>query len=643
MPADHGARLLDDAPPPSPRITRRRITLHQAELGPEGLPILAVEQTPAFTEADRLLLGEQPGRRVVDRPVSMLPYRAQDGYARAVAAREADAVELANEHLRAVFLPELGGRLWSLVDLASGRDLLFQPDGVIFGNLALRDAWFSGGIEWNLGMTGHWGLTCSPVGAGVVDVDGQQVFRMWAFERLTRLVWRLDAWLPAGSRHLFTSARISNQTEADVPFYWWSNAAVAQHPDSRVLVPATTAAQHDYEARLARVAFPLPGDDVDGSRPATAPRAVDYFFETASADGEPAAHPWVAGCDGAGPGTLLASDSALRGKKLFVWGNTRGGRRWQRWLNGEGQYYELQSGFARTQREHITLSPGETATWVEAFGPVDGGDDALPWSDAVAHVAAQVPSAEIDAARAVFDAAADVAPEVWQQPDGWGRVEAEAGHLPADPAVPFDGAELTSEQRGWLAVAAGESPSPELARSPQTGRPWRERLTASPASWVRDLLLGYEAWSRGDRSGAVGAWELSATEQPNPMALHALAVAADEAWDAFDFAERAHEADPEDDHLLVDYLTRARTVPTLVLRVVDALPPQRRWLPRVQLAHARALIATGRHVEARTILDELELPNLREANTDLSDLWQAYREAAGVLDPLPPHLDFGMH
>ena len=57
---------------------------------------------------------------------------------------------LENDHLRATFLLELGGRLWSLLHKPTGRELLsvnpvFQP-----ANLAIRNAWFSGGVEWNI-------------------------------------------------------------------------------------------------------------------------------------------------------------------------------------------------------------------------------------------------------------------------------------------------------------------------------------------------------------------------------------------------------------------------------------------------------------------------------------------------------------
>src|SRR5262245_35301092 len=84
-----------------------------------------------------------------------LPYPVQDGYNRERPMRDLKVVVLENETLRAVFLLDYGGRLWSLLHKPSERELLyvnpiFQP-----ANLAMRNAWFSGGVEWNMGVVAH--------------------------------------------------------------------------------------------------------------------------------------------------------------------------------------------------------------------------------------------------------------------------------------------------------------------------------------------------------------------------------------------------------------------------------------------------------------------------------------------------------
>lgn len=621
-------------------IRQVEITVPMAELGREGLPALYVQQPPDLSDADRVLLGEQEGRSLAGRPASALPYRHQNHYGRELTMRTLPAIEVSNSHLVAIFLPSLGGRLWSLEDVSTGQQLLFQPDGIQFGNLALRDAWFSGGVEWNLGMTGHWGLTAAPVAAGVVDVDAVEVLRMWAWERLTRMVWRMDVWLPEESTYLFTSPLITNPREEPTPLYWWSNAAVPIRNGSRVLAPAETAVFNNYDGKLERALYP---DTPDRSMPSTAAHAVDYFFDTAAATGVPHPTPWVAGVSDDAAGVLIASSSELRGKKLFVWGNTRGGGKWQDWLNGTGRYYELQSGWARTQKEHIALPGGDTASWVEAYGAaavqLSGhyGRD----RDAVADL---VPRKAMEEAGEMFVAARNRPPTtVFCQPEGWGRVEVEAGFLPHDAAAPFSTAPLTAEQTAWLDVAAGAMPSTLLDRSPQSGAQWRQVVERCGPGVGRFLHLGYMAWADGERARAEELWrEALEMDHGNAMALHCLSLCVVDPETALGFAARAHQAGSRDADLLVEYVRRGRDSPALVHQVIEESPTVFRELPPVRIAAARALVAQGRLTEAGEMIDSLVVPNLRESSTELADLWTEFCAAAGTDDPLPEHLDFSM-
>lgn len=83
---------------------------------------------------------------------TMLPYLTQDGYTREQQETEFPTVVLENKYLRAVFLPTMGGRLWQLYDKIADRDLLYVNPVFQPCNLALRNAWFSGGVEFNVGM-----------------------------------------------------------------------------------------------------------------------------------------------------------------------------------------------------------------------------------------------------------------------------------------------------------------------------------------------------------------------------------------------------------------------------------------------------------------------------------------------------------
>ena len=51
----------------------------------------------------------------------IFPYKMQDKYDRSSDEKEYTSITLENKYLKAVFLPELGGRLWSLYDKEKNR------------------------------------------------------------------------------------------------------------------------------------------------------------------------------------------------------------------------------------------------------------------------------------------------------------------------------------------------------------------------------------------------------------------------------------------------------------------------------------------------------------------------------------------
>ena len=296
----------------SVRVESRRVRL--AELGPENpLPMVGEPlQTPVSFDASVPV--EIVERAATGYPRCLHPYRAQDGYSRVRTERELRAVVLENERLTAVFLPELGGRLWELVDRPTGTSLVHTPPAIQFANLALRNAWFAGGIEFNIGTRGHSPTTCSPLHAALLPgPDGTEVLRMWEYERLRGVVTTIDAWLPPGSPSLYVRVTVRNPGEVAVPMYWWTNAAVPQVPGTRVVAPGASAFRTDYDGGVTRV-DPRDDDGVDCTWPARNPAARDFFFDLPQG-----ALPWIAAVDEHGGGLTMLSTAALPGRKLFTW------------------------------------------------------------------------------------------------------------------------------------------------------------------------------------------------------------------------------------------------------------------------------------------------------------------------------------
>ncbi len=615
------------------------------------LPTTVLPADPAGSESSLPILGNGGGRVVSEseaallgtpdawpRRTSMLPYRNQWRYTRDTPLRRHHVATLDNGVLRATVLLDLGGRLWTLTDLASDTELLFQPDSIRIANLALRNAWFSGGVEWNLGTTGHWGLTCEPVNAGVVHgPDGGPVLRLWAYERLLGLVWRVDLWLPAGSRRLFSHVALGNPHDETIPLYWWSNAAVPLRAGGRVLCDAGSAFHFAGDAPLAEVG--IPGGSAARDRPDLAPASADYFFRVR------ARVPWIASVDAGGRGLGHASTPELPGRKAFYWGEGSGGHTWQRWLNGSGRYVEVQAGLASTQLEHLALPPGGRRAWTEAWGPVDiGAASAEAWStavDAAAH--AVLDDCDLTGADAVLAGLEDAPPVVVRDVDGWGGLAVSMGDLPAAPGTPFR--HLDAEQRDWLAVAGGEVVPASLEFSAVSGRGWERLLQESPTSWLADLHRGNVHLSLDDPEAARAAWQASADAHPNPLALRGLAHLEPDAARRRELLGRAHALAPRNAELTLEYLDALASCGEWVrtLDVIKRLVSEVRSLPRTALLEARARLGTGDVAGARTILERpLVLPDLREGDRTLDLLWGDLQGALGTSEPLPAHYDFRM-
>ena len=248
-------------------------------------------------------------------------------------------------------------------------------------------------------------------GAALQFPDGAPGLRIYEWERMRDLVYQVDFRLEPRSRRLVVDVRVTNPNPHAVPVYWWSNIAVASVPGTRVVVPSRTAFEFTYAKRLKRVPVPGPGA-ADLTYPRTATRTTDHFFEL-----DPGTPPWIAAVDGTGTGLLQVSGRRLRGRKLFTWGTSPGGRRWQQFLTGSTRsYFEVQGGLTRTQLEHVPLGPGDTWSWSEVYGPVSVPAEAVhgEWAGAVECMEPAVVETGAEFAGPLRPAATEVGGAAWQ-------------------------------------------------------------------------------------------------------------------------------------------------------------------------------------------------------------------------------------
>ncbi|MFI5386465.1 MAG: DUF5107 domain-containing protein [Fimbriimonadales bacterium] len=634
------------------RVTLSEFVMPSADLGPRN-PHAALFQAYAP-------VAHYEGQ---DIPVDhALPYRALDGYDRDLKPRAHRVAILESDRLKATFLLDLGGRLWSLIHKPTRRELIYANPVFQPANFGIRNAWFSGGIEWNMGLFGHCVFTCVPVfAAETVAPDGTAGIRFWEYERTRGFAWQVDVWAPEGSDFLYWSPRITNPHDRTIPMYWWTCLTVTEEPGGRVLAPSRYAIEPDHAMGDIPVRHDLWAEpDLTYPQKRDLPR--DTYFEIP--EGE---RPWIAHVSAGGDGVLHLSSPRLAGRKQWVWGMEHCGRRWQDWLSPGGPpYIEIQGGLAKKQSDYVPMPAGADWTWLEAYGPFSGVDSS-DWRGAVEQVdriaLEALPTAGFQRREAQMREAVLVPPQsILRSGSGWGALEVERrsvqGLLPlCGPEVPFPVETIGPAQHPWHRLLhEGVVPDWDPAEAPggYVGSEWRGLLegiaesTESAWSW---LHLGVVFFQDGNRKAARQAWERSFKLRPNGWALRNIGVLDKLEGDLARASDHILEAcgllpgQPQ----LVDEACRILAEAGDFDRLecfLESLPSGLEIRPRVRLARAQAALHRGCIGPVRAYFDSpCDLVDIREAETTVSELWRGLCEAdpsCGDTAFPPPEWDFRM-
>lgn len=633
-------------------VCATRLIVPGASLGPEDrLPHFEPIRVLAQPQLDDAAPPAMRERVRYGRPATELPYARFSDYDRTTQPRSLPAYELGNGLLTATVLPTLGGRVWSLHDHTRGRELLHRNPVLRFANLGLTDAWFAGGIEWNLGSTGHTCLTTRHVHAAVLHRPEGDVLRLWEWERSRDLVLQVD--LTLDGPRLVASTRVVNPDPEDKPLYYWTNVAVPETAGTRVLCPATHAWRTSYDGALDRVAVPHPDPGgPDMSRPADARHSADYFYEVADRVGRV-----LVAVEPDGVGFAQTSTSALTGRKLFLWGRGPGGTRWQEWLSGPGsRYCEVQAGVCPTQFEHDRLAGGATRSWTETFCvlELDPGVVAGDYAEAAAAARDAVHRTEspdrLERRHARWQAeVADRPPDEWLAAgSGWGFAEVLLRHGDWPYAAALSFPEVADDSAAAVALLRDAGPEvldrtgPDLPVPPVSDR-WFDLLRSRDAHWWVDLALAVNQQLRGRMDEAERAYRRSVEGRPTAAAQRGLAQVArarGRDQEAVDRYAAARQLDPSSRSLATEQLELLLALgqPEACLAAEEQLSPDVRGHGRTRMLRARALVGLERTTEAAMVVDDLEVADLPEGGRDLDRLWAEVRPG----EPLPPRLDFRM-
>ncbi len=596
---------------------------------------------------------------------TILPYTILDNYDRSRQLKQFPAAILENDYLRAVFLPSLGGRLWSLYDKKGNKELLYVNSVFQPANLAIRNAWFSGGVEWNVGIKGHNPLTCDPLFAEYAESEkGEPVLRMYEYERIRDIVYSIEAYMPDDQPVLYIRDTIENTSDKEKFTYWWSNIAVPETDDTRVIVPADDAFICFYNEGsyvLDKVTVPQK-DDIDYSYPVNSKRSQDFFYKIPKNRAK-----WIASLEKDGKGLIHFSQNKLIGRKMFLWGQGSGGRHWGEFLsNPKESYIEIQAGLAHTQLEHIPLPAGETWQWIEAYCPSTCNEQQVSakWEDSQAYI-------ENDISKYVnledIDNCLDnIFPKklknrkITQYGSGWGYVEQQKRKLFNQPKLSeiydFPVTTVTKKETQWLElIRNGRLTCNDCTKPPISYLVSPELiplLEKAADNWYAYLQLGVMYYANERFDDAKKALEKSNELKETPWALRNLAMIAKNDDKDLEAATK----------LILRAISLNNTERGLVVncaQVLAAADEFEKWLEiydtlndtlkadgRLMFYRAMAYLRTGNAKKAAEIVTpDFVLCDIKEGEISISHLWYEIYEAltGEKKHPLPFSLDFRMH
>lgn len=653
-------------------LSFKKLEICAADLGPKNcLPDIHNNAyiRAAITLSDNVSAedSEYIGKGMIS---TLLPYQIQDGYNRNRSVKKFDCAVLENEYLIATFIPELGGRLWSLFDKKQNRELLYKNDVFQPANLALRNAWFSGGVEWNVSIKGHNPLTCSPLFAQkVYNSYNQPVLKMYEYERIRGVSYGIYATLDKDI--LLIHPVIENTADQDKYMYWWSNIAVDKTPKTRVLAPAKETLYCSYSdgAYLLDVGkMPYINND-DITYPTNLSRSRDFFFKIPDNEKK-----WIAAVDGEGKGLVQFSNNYLKGRKVFVWGQQNGGKHWNKWLSTSGKpYIEIQAGILRTQLEHFIMSKNSTISWTEGYSFIKGDAQKVHSKDYTKAVKELEPivNSKIDTVnKNAFEIVKEEPIEYYGS--GWGALENRIRKTLISSQFDFPEDSINKEQFEWWSLLENnklpEHNTNSIIESYVVGDYWLENLTNKcDKNWYSYYHLGVIYYAKGDYNKAAESFKKSNELEKNAWALRNIAqIEKNILGDLSSAAEHMKQALS----LKGDYLPLAVDCANALIsakqyidwiNIYASLDDKLKANGRLKMMLAICYIRTDKIDLAKEIINKsLVVDDIQEGEYALSAIWcELYKKIMSsdegilidtitdeqVLEkyPLPFELDFRMH
>ncbi len=305
------------------------------------------------------------------------PYFRFDGFTDKPVDKPWKVVELENQYIKLMVMPEVGGKVWSAWEKSTGLPFIYNNQVVKFRDVAMRGPWTSGGIEPNYGIIGHTPNCATPVDYRIENKpDGSVSCYVGTFDKITQTYWTIEINLAPDKAYFTTRSTWHNGNYLEQPYYTWMNVGMPSRGNLEFMYPGTRYIGHGGEYASWKI---NENNQKDIS-----------FYEQNNFGGYKSYHVFGSYTDffaafyhdnNFGMGRYALYDEKP-GKKIWIWGLSRQGMIWENLLSDtDGQYVEVQSGRLFNQSsegsiytpfKHRGFAPYATDEWTEYWFPIKG-------------------------------------------------------------------------------------------------------------------------------------------------------------------------------------------------------------------------------------------------------------------------------
>ncbi len=292
------------------------------------------------------------------------PYTIRENLTNRVAPRRWRTLNLENDYLKCVILPDLGGHLYRCIDKRNGADMFYANPSLKFARIAYRGVWAAYGIEFNFPVSHNW-MTASPVDFSTsTAADGSASVWVSNVDRVYGMEWSVELTLHPGQARLEQKTTLYNPGPERHRFYWWTNAGVQVWDDSRLYYPQDYSVTHGF---VDLDTWPVDRNGVDLSVVRNHRFGPVSRFSYAS--NEPYMGVYNPKIDAGVVHYSARTD--LPSKKVFSWGSDAEGLEWRNALSdNHSAYVEIQAGLFRDQETYGFLDPQQAIHFMEIWMPV---------------------------------------------------------------------------------------------------------------------------------------------------------------------------------------------------------------------------------------------------------------------------------